>query len=418
VNDSITDGEAPLIPRLAIEAFLLSAETQAALETMGADRRFSKSRLSFHQGGIAAAIPYFAENPTPQVLIVEEDTSDDVLLQNLQGLAEVVEPGVKVVVIGRLNDIDLYRTLITQGVSEYLVAPPTAPQLAETILGLFKDPAEVPRGRTIAFFGARGGVGSSSLAQNVAWCLADALKDSVVLIDLDFSFGTSDLDFNIETKQSTADVLGQWERLDAVLLERFLVAHGDNLRILSNSGNLTLAAPPSADALDKLIDLAGGMAAYVVLDVPHQWTEWTQGLLESADDLVIVARPDLLNLRDCKNLFTVLAARRQASPTRVVLNMMDSAKKTQLSAKDFHDTLNTLPVATIPFEPVLFGEAANNGQMIGEKAKNHRVTQALRDLALRLSGTEVAKRKTGGLADWFAKLAAKEAKPKAKEKSA
>ncbi len=411
------DGEAPLIPRLAIEAFPLSAETRAALETMSADRRFSKSRLSIREGGIAAAVPFFAENPTPQVLIVEEDTSDDILQQNLQGLAEVVEPGVKVVVLGRLNDIDLYRTLITQGVSEYLVSPPTAAQLADTVLGLFKDPAEIPRGRTIAFFGARGGVGSSVLAQNVAWCLADTLKDSVVLIDLDFSFGTADLDFNIETKQSTAEVLGQWERLDAVLFERFLVGHSDNLRILSNSGNLTLAPPPSADALDKMIDLACGMAAYVVLDVPHQWTDWTQGLLESVDDLVIVARPDLLNLRDCKNLFAVLGSRRQASPTRVVLNMMDVAKKTQLSAKDFHDTLNTLPAATVPFDPVLFGEAANNGQMIGEKAKNHRVVLTLRDLALRLSGTEATARKKGGLADWLAKLTAKETKHRAKEKS-
>jgi pilus assembly protein CpaE len=268
--------------------------------------------------------------------------------------------------------------------------------VVETVLGIYRDPASVPRGRIIAFFGARGGVGSSSVAQNVAWLLAQTFKEATILADLDFSFGSADLAYNIEARQPVADVVAQSDRLDDVLFDKCLVPSGDNLKVLANTGNLSVATPPSAEALEKILDLARGAAGFVVLDLPHVWAEWTQAAMEMADDLVVVAGPDLTGLRECKNIFAALTGRRGANPTRLLLNKVGESKKTELSAKDFMEATNIHSVLTVPYAPDVFGNALNNGQMIGEVAKTHAVNEALRKIAMQVSGRELRSEKSAG----------------------
>ena len=407
--------------RVTIEAFSAKAATRAAFEQAATDARLSHSRITVHDGGMAGAISYFRENPTPQVLLVEEAGGDAEMMTSLGSLAEVVDPGVKVIVVGALNDIALYRTLVGQGVSEYLVAPPSPEQVVATILGVYRDPASAPRGRIIAFFGARGGVGSSSVAHNVAWMLAQAFKESTILADLDFSFGSADLAYNLETKQPASDVVAQSDRLDDVLFEKCLVPCGDNLKVIANTGNLHAAASPSTEALEKTLDFAQGAASFVVLDLPHVWAEWTQAAMEMADDLVIIAQPDLTGLRECKNIFGALTGRRGANPIRLLLNKSGESKKTEISAKDFMEATHIHSVLTLPYAPDVFGNALNNGQMIGEVAKTHAVTEGLRKLAAQVSGRDLkaVEKTTGGtgILGWF-RSAKKDDKKTAKSKAA
>ena len=385
--------------RVTIEAFAAEAATRAAFDQAAADSRLSRSRMNVHDGGIAAAIAYFRENPTPQVIFVEETGSDEALMAGLGQLAEVVEPGVKVIVVGALNDVGLYRTLVGQGVSEYLVAPPSAELVVETILGLFSDPAQAPRGRIIAFFGAGGGVGTSTIAHNVAWLLARTYKEPTILADLDFSFGSADLAFNVESKQSAVDVLAQSDRMDDVLFDKCLVSCGDNLKVLANTGSLVAATLPPSEALEKFLDLARGTAGFVVLDLPHLWAEWTLAALEIADEAVIVARPDLTGLRESKNILAALTARRAAKPTRLLLNMTGESKKVELSAKDFMEAFNVHVVLTVPYACDVFRAAMNDGKMIEETAKAHPASESLRKVMAAVSGREVKTEKSTGKLD-------------------
>ncbi len=385
-----------MILRLNIEAFSVQPETRAALVQAAGDSRLSRSHFAVHDGDAAAAIDYFGKNPTPHVILIQETAGDRELMKNLENLANVVDPGVKVIVVGSLNDIGLYRSLVTQGVSEYLLAPPTADQVVDAIYGLYRDPAAAPRGRTIAFYGARGGVGGSSVAQNVAWLLASQYQEPTILVDLDCSAGTANLAFNVESKQPIAEVLAQWDRLDEVLFDKCLTAAGDNLRILASGSDLRMVPSLSPDAVEKVVDLASSSAGFVVLDLPHVWSEWTQATMEAVDDLVIVATPDLTCLRDCKFLFAALALRRGIRPTRLLLNKMEAAKKTELAVKDFEDTTNARPVLTLPFAPDSFGNALNNGQMIGEIEKTGRVIDGLRALTGKVAGRQLAAGKDKG----------------------
>jgi pilus assembly protein CpaE len=136
----------------------------------------------------------------------------------------------------------------------------------------------------------------------------------------------------------------------------------------------------------------------IVLDVPHQWTAWTQRTLVSADDILIVAAPDLANLRNAKNLFDYLrTARVNDHRPFYMLNQVGVPKRPEIKPADFAKALEDQPVATIPFDPQLFGTAANNGQMIAEASAGHRCAETFRQLAQVLTGRSEVKKAKGGL---------------------
>ena len=393
-----------MIYRFSIEAFPLSKDTEAALEGLTSEREFAKTKMSIHFGGMARAAKHYVDNPSPQFIIVEENGGPEEIQKGLEALADVVEPGRKVIVIGSVNDVQAYRRLIGQGVSEYLVSPVTTADIAAAIVSCVKDANSAPRGRVISFIGGRGGVGSSMLAANIAWTLANAAKEEVIGIDFDFNFGTMGLSLNLDPKQAVYDALGEADRIDSVLVERFMTEHGPNLSVLSTPGSLREMAEPSTEAVERLIDICRSMAQFVVLDLPRQWNGWISSILLLSDEIVLTANPDLANLRDAKLMIDWLKGRRGATGSRLVLNKADVAKRNQLSAKDFQDTLGFAPSLTIGFDPTLFAQLANNGQMVGEGAKSHRLNEQFRQFAHQLGGRKggTARPSSGpGLLNWL-----------------
>ena len=375
-----------MIHRFSIEAFPLSKDTEAALAGLTSEREFAKTKLTIHFGGMARAAKHYVDNPSPQFILVEENGGPDEIQKGLEALAEVVEPGRKVIVIGSINDVQAYRRLINQGVSEYLVGPVSTADIAAAIISCIKDASSTPKGRVISFLGSRGGVGSSTLAANIAWTLAQTTQEEVIGIDLDFNFGTMALSLNLDPKQAVFDALTEAERIDPVLIERFMTEHGSHFSILSTTGSLKEMAEPSTEAIERLVDICRTLALVVVLDLPRQWSSWASAVLLLSDEIVLTANPDIANLRDAKMMFDWLKSRRGNTSSRLVLNKADVAKRNQLSAKDFQDTLGQAPSLTIGFDPTLFAQLANNGQMVGEGAKSHRLNEQLRQFAHQLAG--------------------------------
>src|ERR1700744_3752837 len=217
------------VPRISIHAFCEFPDTGAALQRAGADRRLSKAHLQVQLGGVNAAIEHYTGQITPNLLIVETKLNGQDALGELDRLAEVCDPATKVIVVGRVNDVELYRELMRRGASEYLVAPLSPLQLIEVISGLYLDPGAAPIGRVVAVVGARGGAGSSTLAHNIGWCIAEELSIFTTIVDGSLPFGTVGLDFHDEASQGVADALSAPERLDDVLLDRLLLKRGDHL---------------------------------------------------------------------------------------------------------------------------------------------------------------------------------------------
>jgi pilus assembly protein CpaE len=367
----------------------LSEDSQSAVTEGLSDRRLSRSKVDVRLGGIEAAIAHYQENSTPQLVLLETNSEGADVLAELDRLAEVCDAGTNVLLMGSSNDIALYRELIRRGVTEYLVGPVAPKQILDAVVTIFEDPESQPIGRSVAFISSRGGGGSSSLAHNVAWHLGQEYGEEVSVIDLDVTFGTAALSFNVETQQTLEMALADTGRLDDQLLDRFLIEYDENVRLLASPSNLDAEERIMAEALDQLLDLVRRRSSFVVLDVPHRWAPWVQQILLDADATVVVGVLDLSGLRDTKALVDRLRQQRgENSPLHMVLNHHGAFKKTELSPKDFETATGVKPDIIIPHDPNLFGTAANNGQMVGQVNAKHKVVEALRELAILVSGRQ------------------------------
>lgn len=398
-----------MILRTTIGAFVASQETADAIEGAREDRMLLRSNLIVQQGGIAAAVSYLSEHETPPVLLVETTASGDALFQELEGLANVCAPNTRVFLVGRSNDIELYRTLIREGISDYLIGPLTTEQFLQSFRDTFTEADAAQAGRVIAFAGARGGVGSSVLAHHVGFALTQLYSDQVVVIDLDIPYGTAALVFNLQAKQSIADALSQPARLDEVLLERFLLPHDPSeckLSLLASPASLAAGINVTTEGLNKVLSLVRRMGAFIVLDLPHVWDPWCREILAECDDLVVVAEPDLASLRDAKNLIEYLGTNRGGdAPTRIVLNKVGAAKRAELSEKEFRDALGMSVDAQVPSDPAGFGAALNNGELLFKAASKSKACDAINEIAKIVSDrdeTEEGEKKKG-LAGLFKK---------------
>jgi pilus assembly protein CpaE len=379
------------VPRISIHAFCEFPDTGAALQRAGADRRLSKAHLTVQLGGINAAVEFYHGQVTPNLLVVETRLHGQAALDELDRLAEVCDATTKVVVVGRTNDVELYRELMRRGASEYMVAPLSPLQLIEVISGLYLDPAANPIGRVITFVGARGGAGSSTLAHNVGWCVAEELNINTTIVDFDLAFGTLGLDFNDEAGQGVADALSAPERLDDVLLDRLLIKRGEHLSLFTAPAALDREYDAVPEAYGAVIDVMRQSTPCVVIDMPHAWTPWSKACLIAADEIVIVATPDLASLRNAKNIIELVkGARPNDAAPRLVINQAHTPKRPEIPAKDFAETMGIDPVAVLPFDPALFGEAANNGQMLIELQSKAPCSEAVRRLARTLTGRSAA----------------------------
>lgn len=377
------------VPRISIHAFCESPETGATLQRAGQDRRLSKAHLTVHMGGVFGAVEYFSHSATPNVVIVETREHGSAILDELEKLAQVCDAGTKVIVIGGINDILLYREMIRQGVNEYLVAPLSPLQVIEAISTLFNGPSAAPIGRVFAFVGARGGTGSSTIAHNTAWAIAQELKIATTIIDFDIAFGTVGLDFNQDNTQGIAEALASPERLDDVLLDRLVVKHTELLNLFVAPAQLDREMEITPEAVETVIDVVRQAVPCVVLDLPHSWGPWMKQILTTADEIVVTAAPDLSSLRNGKNMYDLLnAARPNDNPVKLVLNQVGVHKRPEIPVKDFGEAMNCPPAAVLPFDPQLFATAANNGQMVGELNAQSRSAQAFLALAQKLTGRE------------------------------
>ena len=382
-------------PRVSLQAFCDTVETAAAVQSAGEDRRLGKAHIKIQMGGMAAAIEAYRSAPTPNVIVLETDGRNDILA-GLDQLASVCDSGTRVVVIGRVNDVTLYRELVRRGVSDYVIAPVTAIDVVRSICNLFSAPEAKAVGRIVAVVGAKGGVGASTIAHNVAWAIARDLAMDSVVVDLDLAFGTAGLDYNQDPPQGIADAVFSPDRIDTAFIDRLLSKCTDHLSLLAAPATLDRVYDFGAEAFDSIFDTLRTTMPCIVLDIPHQWSGWTKRALVGADDILIVAAPDLANLRNTKNIFDLLKSLRPNDRAPLYcFNQVGVPKRPEINAGEFAKAIESQPIAAIPFDPQMFGSAANNGQMIAEISANHRTTEMFLQIAQRLTGRSETKKPKG-----------------------
>ena len=382
---------ARLIPRITIQAFCEHSQTAQLVESAIHDRRMSKVALTTHNGGVDGAVETYKSNPTPNLIIVETTLAPTEIPRALERLAEVCDATTRVVVLGHVNDVLLYRELIRSGISEYIVLPATSSQIVSAITELFAAEGAAPIGRTVGFVSAKGGAGGSTVAHNVAWAIATALRQDSLILDMDLAFGTAGLNFNQDPPHGLADAVLANQKVDQTMLDRLMSKAANHINLLTAPVTLDRTYDFEEREFEQIIEMSQNTMPVVVLDIPHAWNAWIRHTLATVDEVVIVAEPDLAGLRNAKNLAdTIKALRPTERAPSLVLNKVAMPRRPEITPVEFANSINCELLGQIPFDAALFGTAANNGQMIAEIAANHKINDVYRAVGLHVTGRQAA----------------------------
>lgn len=355
--------------------------------------------FTVNEGGVAAAIQLLVTTSSPRRLVVDlGDAADPVTA--VQMLRDTCAAETVIVAVGAVNDVKLYREICRAGAADYIVKPTTRDLLDEAIDRALRnheeggDPAvkEAKLGRLILFIGAKGGVGTSTLAMNCAWLLAHEHNQRVALVDLDLQFGTMSLDLDLEPGHGLCDALAHSNRVDGLFLKSAMVNESANLSLLASEEPLDRAVEINPEAAALLFEQLRRNYSYVVVDLPRGLLSASRELIAKATDVMVVCDLSLASVRDTLRVISYIRDGSPVGNVSVIANRAVNGRG-QIPKADFERGIETKISYLVPDEPKAVALAANAGKPLPAVAKRSAVVNTLRQITTAIAGTVKAKRK-------------------------
>jgi pilus assembly protein CpaE len=357
------------------------AEDQiAALRTAAEEIGLAEIRIV--AGRIADAVTDLARRPTPDHLVVDLSDSGDAIAA-IGALSEVCDAGTKVLAIGDVNDVGLYRSLIRHGVQDYLVKPVSAEVLraALDVDGRRAGEPENETGKLVAVVGTRGGVGATAVASNLAWVLANEQNMRVALVDLDLFFGSCALTLDLEMGRGFREAMENPARIDSLFIERSMVRESDRLYVLSTEESLDAPFAFDTAAIDRLLEHLRRDFQCVVIDFPRFALRRQTHVLTQPASAVLISDASLAGMRDTMRLNGMLKAALPAENISVCLNRVGLAGASELSRSDFEKGAQVKVSHSIPADVKAFAASMATGKPVLKAASRSRAAAGIRDLA-------------------------------------
>jgi pilus assembly protein CpaE len=399
---SVLDAPAPFertaanklpVGRPQFSAFVADAETEKLLQECVTQLALGQGTIM--RGGIAKAVEHLGQHRSPHILIVDI-SGVDLPISRVNELADVCEPGVAVIAIGNRNEIGLYRDLLHAGVSDYVVKPVNQQLLAKALAsgrahtgdaGLIQKKL----GTLVTFVGARGGVGTTTLAVNMAWYLANRQSRRVALVDLDMQNGDCALALDIKPTSGLREALANPLRIDTTLLDRVMTPVGERLFVLSSEESLSEDLHFTAVAVETLISALREQFHYVIVDAPRIPAAPYRRAFEMADFCVVVADQTLRSVRDTVRLRTALGESDGKRRNVLVVNRHGEGGRHAVTLHEIQHVVEIKPKSVIPFQPTLFTTVAGATKIAA--AQRGKFSDAIAALALELSGRPPERRR-------------------------
>lgn len=273
---------------------------------------------------------------SPRFIIIDIDDRGQDVLPELDKLAEFCDVDARVVVVGTTNDIGLYRALLDKGVLEYLPKPVDIQTLRNILI---KPAGDVGHSDSpvISFFGASAGDGSSTIALNTAYCLATRQKKPTVLLDLDYQFGMIAKNLDLAGQYGIREIFDHQDRgIDGTLLERMVVPYCQNLDVVAAPAALQYMPNVRPETIRELIQALQEKYHYIVIDVPHVWTNWVTAALTVSSHIVLTAQLWLKSVTHSSRLINECVKLGIKPETiSIVINRSGSKFKEAVHARDF-----------------------------------------------------------------------------------
>lgn len=374
--------------RPALVAFIADAKSEDAIRE-GLTELASED-LDVRRGGIRAAITAMQRQATPKVLIVDV-SGEERPLSALGDLANAVEPDVCVLVVGEIDHVDFYREVTrSMGASEYIAKPLTRDAVTRHfgafLNGQFRAGPDVALGgRAISVTGVRGGVGTTTVAVNLAWNFGVSLHRHTVLVDPDIHLGAAAFLLNVQPGLGLRMALEMPERIDALLAERAALPAGDRLHILASEEKPSVVANHAMGAASALIEALRRRYNFIVVDVPFGPVPLYNDFLDLVDQRVFVMDPTLAAVRDTVRLLTLPKGPRQDQRAVVVLNRVGMPGG--LTRRQVEEALKMKVDVAIPDQPRQVGNAATLGEAAVKTSAAMRV--GIQELARQVGGVRI-----------------------------
>jgi pilus assembly protein CpaE len=394
---------APAADRAPLIAFVTDAESDAILrETLLAEMG---EGAEVRRGDIVAATKALKRSSTPMALVVDVSGVDQPLTA-LEELALVVEPDVRVLVIGERQDAAFYRQLTRGlGVLEYLFKPLSQEMVARHLLpylrqGSTQRDMHLRGGRVITVTGVRGGVGATTIAANLAWHLGEEARRHTVLYDADLHAGASALLLGARTTNGLRAALEHPERVDELFVERTAQPVGERLHVLAAEEKPGEAVTAQPGAAARLITMLRRRYNFVVVDLPARSAPAAREVLDMAHQRILVTDPSLAGAREMLRYAAIPNAPTQSRRAFTVLNSL--GQPGLLTAEQVKEAMGEEPDLVIPWLPKVVPGAADLGEPAAAKRGPFRgaLLKLVQEVAsIRAEGEEQEKR--GLFARWF-----------------
>ena len=344
-----------------------------------------------YKGGLRNAVQTLSVSSSPNILFVDLAESGDPLT-DINGLAEVCEPGTIVIAAGQVNDVRLYRDLIASGIQDYLLKPFSPDALrdafsqAQAMLNAPKlaDAAVDRPHSATAVIGVRGGAGASTIATSLAWLMGEKEKRTTALLDLDVHFGTAALALDLEPGRGLTDAIENPSRIDGLFIERAMVRATDKLAVLSAEAPISSPIVTDGAAYYQLQEEMRAAFECTVVDLPRMMLVQHPHLLSDVNTVVLVTEMTLAAARDTIRLLSWLRTNAPGVEVTVLANKLHSGATPEIARKDFEGSIERKIDLVIPFDQKLAVQAAKLGKPIAESGKSSKTIAPLADLARRL----------------------------------
>ena len=369
-------------------------------------------------GALSDIIDYLSALPTPRILLIDLGSTTDVMAA-IEQLSEVCDPDVRVVLLGEVNDLHLYRELLSLGIADYLVKPVSEPALSAVFDKLNHrrpDAVEAERsitgnktGHVVAVIGARGGAGASMIASNIA--MGAAQSKQVTLIDMDLTFGTQAVTFDVDPGAGLSDAMMEPGRMDELFIKRASTRIGERLQLMAAETDPSRGDITSVDGLTALLGYVCDQSDWVVVDLPRSAVVRHPGMLEQVQTVLLVAEPTLPAMRDCARLKSLVAKINPEAKVSVILNKTGIAGKEELPTSIFEEGASVKVTYKIVFDPKTALSAEAHGKCMIQVAPKSKIAKDLTAICSGVMG-DPKTQKRRGLGSLFALKGLGRNKPK------
>ena len=416
---SVADNQAisVLLPASSVAVYSNDQAILDSAQNLASDWRFARVSVSVMQGDISTAISAYQEAASPDLIIIQTETIEESLTQQLEDLAGHCDEGTAAIVVGPVNDVSLYRQLIEMGVSDYLVVPVETPVLADVIAKTLIERLGVTGSRLIAFLGAKGGMGATVLAEATAWGVSDLLDQKVFLMDGAGGWSSLGVGMGFDPSTTLQEAVKAAANNDEDSLERMLFKASEKLHVLASGGDVMLESSVAPEQLESLLDMLMAKYPVVIIDLSHAASGLEKAVITRANQIIVVSTPTLPALRLARSLVQEVKEVRGGGDdeqVELIVNMQGQDNANEVSKNDIEEAMELPISAIVPYAGKVFLKAESESKKLTEDKEGREIVQSsLLPIVQKVlsvdveNGGETSSGKSGFLDGFLGKLTAK-----------